>query len=108
MSFRPLHDRVLVRRVQEDTKTAGGIIIPDTAQEKPSEGEIIAVGSGVRNEAGALVALDVKAGDKVLFGKWGGTEITLDGEELLIMKESDIMGIIDAPKKAAKKVKKAA
>lgn len=109
MSFRPLHDRVLVRRVEEDTKTAGGIIIPDTAQEKPSEGEIIAVGSGVRNEAGALVELDVKVGDKVLFGKWGGTEIQLDGEELLIMKESDIMGIIAAPKKAAKKkLKKAA
>ena len=107
MGFRPLHDRVLVRRTEEDTKTAGGIIIPDTAQEKPSEGEIVAVGSGVRNEAGALVELDVKAGDKVLFGKWSGTEITLDGQELLIMKESDIMGIIE-PKKATKKAKKAA
>lgn len=107
MSFRPLHDRVLVRRVEEETKTAGGIIIPDTAKEKPSEGEIVAMGSGVRNEAGAIVALDVKVGDKVLFGKWGGTEITLDGEDLLIMKESDIMGIITA-KKTAKKVKKAA
>lgn len=107
MSFRPLHDRVLVRRTEEDTKTAGGIIIPDTAKEKPSEGEIVAVGSGVRNEAGALVELDVKAGDKVLFGKWSGTEITLDGEELLIMKESDIMGII-GPKKATKRTKKAA
>jgi len=107
MSFRPLHDRVLVRRTEEENKTAGGIIIPDTAKEKPSEGEIVAVGSGVRNEAGALVELDVKAGDKVLFGKWSGTEITLDGEELLIMKESDIMGIIGA-KKATKKAKKAA
>lgn len=102
MSFRPLHDRVLVRRVEEDTKTAGGIIIPDTAKEKPSEGEIIAVGSGVRNEAGQLVELDVKAGDRVLFGKWSGTEITLDGEELLIMKESDIMGIIEKKKKGKK------
>lgn len=108
MSFRPLHDRVLVRRVDEDTKTAGGIIIPDTAQEKPSEGEIVAVGSGARNEAGSVVALDVKVGDKVLFGKWGGTEITLDGEELLIMKESDIMGIIGKSKKAKAKMKKAA
>ena len=102
MSFRPLHDRVLVRRVEEDTKTAGGIIIPDTAKEKPSEGEVVAVGSGVRNEAGQLVELDVKAGDRVLFGKWSGTEITLDGEELLIMKESDIMGIVEKKKKGKK------
>ena len=107
MSFRPLQDRVLVRRVEEDTKTAGGIIIPDTAKEKPSEGEIVAVGTGLRDEAGKYIALDVKVGDKVLFGKWGGTEITLDGEELLIMKESDIMGVLGA-KKAAKKAKKAA
>ena len=95
MKFRQLHDRVLVRRVESDTKTAGGIIIPDTAKEKPQEGEIIAVGSGVRKEDGSLVALDVKAGDKVLFGKWSGTEVKVDGEELLIMKESDIMGIME-------------
>ena len=95
MKFRPLHDRVLVRRVESDTKTAGGIIIPDTAKEKPQEGEIIAVGSGVRKEDGSLVALDVKAGDKGLFGKWSGTEVKGDGEELLIMKESDIMGIME-------------
>ncbi|AXO15468.1 MAG: co-chaperone GroES [Thalassospira sp.] len=95
MKFRPLHDRVLVRRVESDTKTAGGIIIPDTAKEKPQEGEVIAVGSGVRKEDGSVVALDVKAGDKVLFGKWSGTEVKVDGEELLIMKESDIMGIMD-------------
>ena len=94
MKFRPLHDRVLVRRVESDTKTAGGIIIPDTAKEKPQEGEIVAVGSGVRKDDGSVVALDVKAGDKVLFGKWSGTEVKVDGEELLIMKESDIMGII--------------
>ena len=96
MAFRPLHDRVLVRRVQEEEKTKGGIIIPDSAKEKPQEGEIVAVGSGARNEAGALVALDVKAGDRVLFGKWSGTEVTVDGEELLIMKESDILGIVEA------------
>lgn len=96
MKFRPLHDRVLVRRVQEEEKTKGGIIIPDSAKEKPQEGEIVAVGSGARNEAGALVALDVKAGDRVLFGKWSGTEVTVDGEELLIMKESDILGIVEA------------
>jgi chaperonin GroES len=101
MSFRPLHDRVVVRRLTAEEKTAGGIIIPDTAKEKPMEGEVIAVGPGARNETGALVPLDVKAGDKILFGKWSGTEVKLDGEELLIMKESDIMGIIDAP--AAKK-----
>ena len=94
-SFRPLHDRVVVRRVDSEEKTKGGIIIPDTAKEKPQEGEIIAVGSGARDEAGKLVPLDVKAGDRVLFGKWSGTEVKLDGEDLLIMKESDIMGIIE-------------
>ena len=92
--FRPLHDRVVVRRVESEDKTKGGIIIPDTAKEKPQEGEIIAVGSGARDEAGKLVPLDVKAGDRVLFGKWSGTEVKLDGEDLLIMKESDIMGVI--------------
>ncbi|WP_114521412.1 co-chaperone GroES [Altererythrobacter sp. ZODW24] len=94
MAFRPLHDRVLVRRIEADTKTAGGIIIPDSAQEKPSEGEIVSVGSGAKAEDGTVTPLDVKAGDKVLFGKWSGTEIKLDGEDLLIMKESDIMGIL--------------
>ena len=103
MKFRPLHDRVVVRRIEQDTKTAGGIIIPDTAQEKPSEGEVVAVGSDVRNEAGALQPLDVKAGDSVLFGKWSGTEVKIDGEDLLIMKESDLLGIIEAPKKKKKK-----
>ncbi|MER8652524.1 co-chaperone GroES [Mesorhizobium sp. M1121] len=93
-NFRPLHDRVVVRRVESESKTAGGIIIPDTAKEKPQEGEIIAVGSGARDEAGKLVPLDVKAGDCILFGKWSGTEVKLNGEDLLIMKESDIMGII--------------
>ncbi|MDE1172964.1 MAG: co-chaperone GroES [Parvibaculaceae bacterium] len=97
--FRPLHDRVLVRRVEEETKTAGGIIIPDTAQEKPSKGEIIAVGAGTRTEDGKILPLDVKAGDHVLFGKWSGTEVKIDGTEYLIMKESDILGIIAAPKK---------
>ncbi|MDW6024077.1 co-chaperone GroES [Mesorhizobium sp. BAC0120] len=92
--FRPLHDRVVVRRVESEEKTKGGIIIPDTAKEKPQEGEIIAVGSGARDEAGKLVPLDVKTGDRVLFGKWSGTEVKLNGEDLLIMKESDIMGII--------------
>ena len=92
--FRPLHDRVVVRRVESEEKTRGGIIIPDTAKEKPQEGEIIAVGSGARDESGKLVPLDVKAGDRVLFGKWSGTEVKLNGEDLLIMKESDIMGII--------------
>ena len=103
-NFRPLHDRVVVRRVESEEKTKGGIIIPDTAKEKPMEGEIVAVGPGARDEKGNLVALDVKKGDRVLFGKWSGTEIKLDGEDLLIMKESDIMGIIDASasmKKAA-------
>lgn len=94
MAFRPLHDRVLVRRIEADTKTAGGIIIPDSAQEKPSEGEVVAVGDGARDDDGDRIALDVKAGDRVLFGKWGGTEVKIDGEDLLIMKESDIMGII--------------
>jgi chaperonin GroES len=102
MSFRPLHDRVVVRRVGSDEKTAGGIIIPDTAQEKPSEGEVVSVGSGARAEDGSVTPMDVKAGDRVLFGKWSGTEVTIDGEELLIMKESDIMGVIEG-KKAAKK-----
>ncbi|EAQ28272.1 co-chaperonin GroES [Erythrobacter sp. NAP1] len=94
MAFRPLHDRVVVRRIEADTKTAGGIIIPDSAQEKPSEGEIVSVGEGARDDAGNRVAMDVKAGDRVLFGKWSGTEVKIDGEDLLIMKESDIMGII--------------
>jgi chaperonin GroES len=94
MAFTPLHDRVVVRRVESDEKTAGGLIIPDSAKEKPAEGEIIAVGAGARDEDGKRIEMDVKAGDKILFGKWSGTEVTLDGEELLIMKESDIMGII--------------
>jgi chaperonin GroES len=96
MKFRPLHDRVLVRRIEEETKTAGGIIIPDTAKEKPMEGEIVASGPGVRGKDGKLHPLDLKPGDRVLFGKWTGTEVKLDGEELMIMKESDIMGVIDA------------
>ena len=100
--FRPLHDRVVVRRITAEEKTAGGIIIPDTAREKPMEGEVIAAGSGARNEQGQIVALDVKAGDRVLFGKWSGTEVKLDGEELLIMKESDIMGIVETPLATAK------
>ena len=94
INFRPLHDRVVVRRVESEAKTKGGIIIPDTAKEKPQEGEVVAVGSGARDENGKLVALDVKAGDRVLFGKWSGTEVKLGGEDLLIMKEADIMGII--------------
>ncbi len=94
MSFRPLHDRVLVRRVEAEEKTAGGIIIPDSAKEKPAEGQIVAVGTGTRADDGKITPLDVKAGDKVLFGKWSGTEVKLDGEDLLIMKESDILGII--------------
>ncbi len=104
MKFRPLHDRVVVKRVSAEEKTAGGIIIPDTAKEKPQEGEVVAVGPGARNEKGELVPLEVKVGDRVLFGKWSGTEVKIDGEELLIMKESDIMGILDdaqAKKKAA-------
>ena len=95
MGFRPLHDRVLIRRVEAEEKTSGGIIIPDTAKEKPMEGEVVATGPGARGEDGKLQALDVKAGDRVLFGKWSGTEVKLDGEDLIIMKESDIMGIID-------------
>jgi chaperonin GroES len=101
MQFRPLHDRVLVRRVEAEEKSAGGIIIPDTAKEKPSQGEVISVGPGGRDEAGKLIPIDIKVGDRVLFGKWSGTEVKMDGQELLIMKESDIMGIIDEP--AAKK-----
>jgi chaperonin GroES len=95
MKFRPLHDRVVVRRLDSEEKTKGGIIIPDTAKEKPQEGEIIAVGSGARDESGKLVPLDVKKGDKILFGKWSGTEVKIDGQELLIMKESDVMGVIE-------------
>ena len=105
MRFRPLHDRVLVRRIESDERSAGGIIIPDTAKEKPSEGEILATGPGARDESGAIQPLEVKAGDRVLFGKWSGTEVKMDGEELLIMKESDIMGVLEG---AAKKRKKAA
>ena len=104
MKFRPLHDRVVVRRIEGDTKTAGGIIIPDTAKEKPQEGEVIAVGPGARDENGKVNPLDVRAGDRILFGKWSGTEVRIDGEDLLIMKESDIMGVIEqtaAQKKAA-------
>ena len=106
MKFRPLHDRVVVRRIEGEEKTKGGIIIPDTAKEKPQEGEIIAVGPGGRDEAGKLTPLDVKKGDRVLFGKWSGTEVKIDGEELLIMKESDIMGILEG--RTAKPSKKAA
>jgi chaperonin GroES len=95
MKFRPLHDRVVVRRVEEEERTAGGIIIPDTAKEKPQQGEVVAVGPGARNEQGEIQALDVKAGDRVLFGKWSGTEVKIDGEDLLIMKESDILGVIE-------------
>ena len=94
MGFRPLHDRVLVRRVEAEAKTAGGIIIPDTAQEKPQEGEVVAVGSGARSESGTVTPCDVKAGNRVLFGKWSGTEVKVDGEDLIIMKESDIVGIV--------------
>ena len=102
MKFKPLHDRVLVKRVQSDEKTAGGIIIPDTAQEKPMEGEVLEVGSGSRDESGKLIPLDVKSGDKILFGKWSGTEVKMNGEEYLIMKESDIMGIITSSKSKKK------
>ena len=107
MKFRPLHARVLVRRLEEDEKTVGGIIIPDTAKEKPMEGKVVAVGPGARNESGELSPLDVKAGDRILFGKWSGSEVKINGEELVIMKESDIMGIIEDAKKV-KKVKSAA
>jgi chaperonin GroES len=103
MKFRPLHDRVLVRRIQEEEKTAGGIIIPDTAKEKPSEGEVVAVGPGKRNDAGEQAPLDVKAGDLVLFGKWSGTEVKLEGEELLIMSEADIMGVVTGNGKKSKR-----
>ena len=102
MKFRPLHDRVVVRRITPLEKSAGGIIIPDTVKEKPMEGEVIAAGPGARNEQGTIVALDVKAGDRVLFGKWSGTEVKLDGEELLIMKESDLMGVIEGATPVAK------
>ena len=103
MKFRPLHDRVLVRRVETEAKTAGGIIIPETAQEKPSEGVIVAAGTGMRRDDGTIVALELKAGDAVLFGKWGGTEVKIDGEDLLIMKESDILGVIETSAKGKKK-----
>ncbi len=103
MKFRPLHDRVVVRRIEEDSKTAGGIIIPDTAAEKPQQGEIVAVGDGARSEDGKITPLDVKPGDTVIFGKWSGTEVKIDGEELLIMKESDIMGVLEGARKAKKK-----
>jgi chaperonin GroES len=103
MAFRPLHDRVVVRRIEEDERTAGGIIIPDTAKEKPMQGEIVAVGPGARNEKGDLVPLELKKGDTVLFGKWSGTEVKIDGEELMIMKESDILGIIEGVAKAKRK-----
>ena len=103
MKFRPLHDRVVIRRIDEDQKTTGGIIIPDTAKEKPMQGEVVAVGPGARNEQGQLVAPDVKPGDRVLFGKWSGTEVKIDGDELLIMKESDIMGVLEGAAAAKKK-----
>ena len=103
MKFRPLHDRVLVRRIEQQEKTAGGIIIPDTAKEKPQEGEVIAAGSGTKTEDGKLLPLDVKAGDRILFGKWSGTEVRVDGEDLLIMKESDILGIVEGTPAAKKK-----
>ena len=106
MSLRPLHDRVLVRRLEEEEKTSGGIIIPDTAKEKPMQGEVVAIGAGARNDKGEVFPLDVKAGDRILFGKWSGTEVKIDGDELLIMKESDIMGVIEVSR--AKKGKKAA
>jgi chaperonin GroES len=102
MKFRPLHDRVVVRRIEAEEKTAGGIIIPDTAKEKPQEGEVVAVGPGARDESGKLAALDVKAGDRVLFGKWSGTEVRIDGQDLLIMKESDIMGVVEQSADAQK------
>jgi chaperonin GroES len=104
MRFRPLHDRVLVRRVEQDSKTAGGIIIPDTAKEKPQEGEVVAAGAGTRGEDGKLHPLDVKPGDRILFGKWSGTEVKLEGEDLIIMKESDILGVVEGKKAATRKV----
>ena len=100
MKFRPLHDRVVVKRIEEEAKTAGGIIIPDTAKEKPQQGEVVAVGPGARDEAGKIIPLDIKVGERVLFGKWSGSEVKIDGEDLLIMKESDILGVLDAPAKA--------
>jgi chaperonin GroES len=103
MKFRPLHDRVVVRRLEEEERTKGGIIIPDTAKEKPQQGEVIAVGPGARNEQGQLVALDVKEGDRILFGKWSGTEVKIDGEDLLIMKESDILGVLENSETKGKK-----
>ena len=103
MSFRPLHDRVLVRQIEEGGKSPGGIIIPDTAKEKPMQGEIVAVGPGERNEKGEIVPLEVKKGDRVLFGKWSGTEIKIDGEDLMIMKESDVLGIVEGAQKSARK-----
>jgi chaperonin GroES len=108
MKFRPLHDRVVVRRLEEEERTKGGIIIPDTAKEKPQQGEVVAVGPGARNEEGKLVVLDVKEGDRVLFGKWSGTEVKIDGEDLLIMKESDILGVIEIGAAEGKGKKKAA
>jgi chaperonin GroES len=108
MKFRPLHDRVVVRRLEEEERTKGGIIIPDTAKEKPQQGEVVAAGPGARNEEGQIVALDVKEGDRVLFGKWSGTEVKIDGEDLLIMKESDILGIIENHTETAGKGKKKA
>ena len=102
MTFRPLHDRILVRRIEAEEKTAGGLIIPDSAKEKPQEGEVLAAGPGLRSESGALTPLDVKVGDRILFGKWSGTELRLNGEDLLIMKESDVMGVIEAPAVAQK------
>jgi chaperonin GroES len=103
MKFRPLHDRVVIRRIEGDEKTKGGIIIPDTAKEKPQEGEVISAGPGARDESGKLIPLDLKAGDRVLFGKWSGTEVKIDGEDLLIMKESDVMGVIEGASAAKKK-----
>ncbi len=108
MKFRPLHDRVLVRRLEEDERSTGGIIIPDTAKEKPMQGEVLAVGTGARNDKGEITPLDVKAGDRILFGKWSGSEVKIDDEELVIMKESDIMGIIESTKSGKKSIKSAA
>ena len=102
MNFKPLHDRVVVKRIESDTKTAGGLIIPDSAKEKPQEGEVIAVGEGARKDSGELIPMSVKAGDRILFGKWSGTEVKIDGEDLLIMKESDILGVIEGGAKSAK------
>ncbi len=108
MKFVPLHDRILVRRIEEDQKTAGGIIIPDTAKEKPMRGEVLAVGSGARNEKGERLPLDVKVGDHIIFGKWSGSEVKIDGEDLLIMKETDVLGVIEDAVSASKSAKKAA